>query len=105
MANEINILFAFALIMAFFSALILLGMPEEFQLFDSFDLTILIVEIVGVAGTCTLATGIPCAVAFLIASSYNIFDFVIVSNDLIKLLIFMPIFVVLTYILSRLARG
>jgi hypothetical protein len=102
---DYNIIFIFALLMAFFSALIILGLPEEYQLIDSFDLTLLTGELIAISGTCILATGIPCAIVFIATSVLNVFTFLIVNNDLISLLVFTPITVVITYLMSKLARG
>lgn len=102
---ELEYLLAFAFVLAFFGALIYLGIPEDLQLLDTFDLGILIVEITGIAGTCVIATGIPCAVAFVVASIYNIFNAVIVNQNFVQLFIMLPLSIGISYILSKLARG
>lgn len=105
MADELGYLLAFAFVLAFFGALIYLGIPEDLQLLDSFDLGTLILEITGIAGTCVIATGIPCAVAFVFASVYNIINAIIINNDFVNLFIMLPLSVGISYVLAKLARG
>ena len=104
MANLYFIL-AFGFILAFFSALIYLGLPEDLQLLNSVDLTIFSTEIVTVAGTCVIATGLPCAGIMIFWSFVNFYTFLIVSNELVKILIITPILLGVIYVIAELARG
>lgn len=104
MANY-NFILAFGLILSFCSALIYIGIPEDLQLLNDVDLTIFSTEIVTVAGTCVVATGIPCAAIMIFWSILNIYTFLVISSELAKLLIITPILLTVIYIISELARG
>jgi len=103
--GSMGFLTALSLILAFSTALITLGIPEDLQLLNKFDLTVLAFEITAIAGTCVVVTGLPCAVAFVGITIGNIVGLIVVNNELIKLLIFLPVTVILTYVLSKLARS
>ena len=103
--GSMGFLTALTLILAFSTALIVLQMPEELQLLNSFDLTILGGEIIAITGACVIISGAPCAIAFSLITVGNILGLIVVNNELVKLLIFLPVTVLLTYVLSKLARG
>jgi hypothetical protein len=73
----------------------------SFQIMNAFDFGLFVVEIIGVAGTCVLATGIPCAAAM---GFFGFTTFFIFSSTVFWI-IFTPITVVLAFIIARLARG
>lgn len=104
MSNDLNYIFAFVIVMIFFSALILLGMPEEFQLFTPVDLVVFTSEVGSIAGFCVVATGLPCAGAIAVWVLVDLLAYVI-TDQLIKLLISTPIMIMVIYILMKLARG
>jgi hypothetical protein len=88
-----------------FLALILLGMPEAYSFVNTFDLTLMSGEIIGVAGACVIATGLPCAGALAIFGLLNIVAFIVVADNIIKFVIFTPLTVVFIYLIAKLARG
>lgn len=102
--NEAGILFSILIFFGFLSAMSLF-LPEPLQFFTAFDFAGLGLGIVGVAGACAIATGIPCGVAIAIYSVYNFVQYYILSDSVLKLVIFLPISIMLIYIIMRIARG
>jgi hypothetical protein len=87
--------------LAFFTTQIAPRYPE-FSVLTGFDAIALIGGIVLIAGTCVVATGLPCAGALLLVNGVVFFS---VGNTLVALLIFTPLTITLSYVLSRLGRG
>lgn len=104
MAN-LSYIFAFGVLLSFFTGLIYLGLPEDLQIIGSTDLTVFGTEIVTVAGTCVIATGIPCATVMIFWGIVNIYTFLIVEFEIIKIFIITPILLGVIYVISELARG
>jgi len=92
-------------ILSFFAGMIYLGMPSEYQLLSGFDLGAIIIQLVGLGSACVIATGIPCAVALVIAGLFDI-TWLIISFDIIKLFIIMPMLIGFIWLLiTRIGRG
>jgi hypothetical protein len=79
--------------------------PKEYKIISPFDFTWFSVGILGVAGSCTIWSGIPCAAALAVFGIVSIFNYLVIAYDIVKLLIFMPVIVTLIYIVARLGRG
>lgn len=88
-----------------FLAFMMTIVPAEYQFINSFDFAYFGGSIIAIAGTCVVATGLPCAAALGIWGFVSIFEYIIVSGDWLKLLIFTPIVFSIIYVISRLARG
>ena len=74
----------------------------EFSIVTPLDFIIFTSSFIGIAGTCALVSGIPCAGALIV---FNVLTFFIAGNPLISTLIFIPLTVTLAYVISRLSRG
>lgn len=101
--SSVKVLFAIMLFVSFIgfiTAQIQATFPS-FQIMTGFDFAVFTVSLLGVAGTCAIVTGIPCAGAmgFFIFATFFIF-----SNPMLSVL-FAPITVVVAYIVARLGRG
>jgi len=102
MANtEIAFLIFILMFLSFLGLIQYLGGPQVISPFDYFWLA---GGIVGIAGTCVIATGIPCA-ASLIVFGLASFTKYLIFGDVYTMAMFVPLFVVLIYVVSRLARG
>lgn len=102
--TDIKYIFAFAVMFAFASALILAGGVEQFSILKGLDLAIFAGEITTITLACVVITGIPCAGVFGFWTMTNLLNYVL-TGELIKLILFAPLFVVLIFVLSKLARG
>jgi len=94
-------LFAFLSFLSFFSEIA----PKEYRFITLIDMLWLIGSFIGVAGACAVATGLPCAGALAVFSFLNIFQYIVVTNDVIKTLLFTPIVILMMYYAIRIARG
>ena len=110
--SDINFIYAFAVVMAFSSLLILAGLPEELQIIDTFDMTWLSGGIIGIATACAIGASVPvfggliCGGAVTVWGILGIWEYVIVSDEYIKLIVFTPIVIGLIYIISsKIVRG
>jgi hypothetical protein len=96
-------------LLAFISFLTLIsnlpGTPKEYQIVSPFDFVWFTGGVLGVAGSCTIWTGIPCAAALAVFGLVSIFNYLVVAYDIVKLLIFIPVIATLIYIIARLGRG
>lgn len=101
---DVKFIFGVVAMLAFFAYLNTL-LPAEYQFINTFDFAWLGGGIVGIAGTCVIATGLPCAVALGVFGFVSVWAYVIVSNEIIKLLVFTPILITVIYIVSKMARG
>jgi hypothetical protein len=79
-------------------------MPKEYQFLNAFDMVWFSGGIVGVAGSCAVATGLICAAALAIFGLTSMLAYIVFSLGWIKLLM-MPVVVIIAYIVMRLARG
>jgi hypothetical protein len=78
------------------------GMYPQFQGIQAFDFAYFGGAILGIAGACSISTGLVCGGALLF---FSVTGFFIVQNTLIYTMIFIPIALTVAYIISRLARG
>lgn len=104
MKGEVNWIFGLLVFLSFLGVMSLF-VPEGMKVMNLFDFAWLGTGIIGVAGACAIATGIPCAAALAIFGVATLLEYIVVSNSIIKVLIFLPIIVTLIYIVSRLGRG
>ena len=81
------------------------GTPSEYKIVEAFDFIWFTGGILGVAGACTVWTGIPCATALAAFAFLSIFNYLIITYDIVKLLIFTPLIATFIYIIARLGRG
>lgn len=96
----------FAIFMAFLTFIMSLpGFPSQYKFVNAFDFIWLTGGIIGVAGACAISTGIPCAGALAVWGFLGVFNYIIVSVEWVKLLVFTPIAVTLIFIIARLGRG
>jgi hypothetical protein len=79
--------------------------PIQFQVLSPFDFAFLGGSFIGVAGTCAIVTGIPCAVALVVFGAVSVLSQFITPVTWIKTLIFIPISMIMLYLAVRLARG
>lgn len=107
MANGTSELGFIIFISSFLSILtfLMLSLPEAMRFINIFDFAIFGGNIILVAGTCVIATGLPCAVGLGVFAVINIIQYILVENFIIKLLIFTPLTIGIIYVMSRLARG
>ena len=96
---------AFGGFLAFFGAMIFLGLPVEYQILSTFDFAFMTGSIIGISGACVIATGLPCAIALVVFGLISLFTYIIVSIEIIKLLIILPLIFTFIYIIARLGRG
>jgi hypothetical protein len=74
----------------------------EYQVLPAFDAVVMGGTFLGIAGTCVIATGLPCAGAIVIT---GLGGFFLVQNTVVFSLIFLPLALGLVYVVARLARG
>lgn len=74
----------------------------DIEVFSGFDVSIFVASILGVAGACVIATGLPCAAALVF---FNFLTFMTSGNGIIFSLILTPILATLGFIIAKLARG
>jgi hypothetical protein len=79
--------------------------PPDLKIISPFDFAWFTGGIISVAGACVIASGIPCAVALGVFGFISVWNYLIVSIEWVKLLIFTPLVVTLIYIISKLGRG
>jgi hypothetical protein len=105
MAWEAGIFFSIMVFMAFLTWIGTMT-PPEYQIISPFSFATLGASLIGVAGACAIATGLPCAGALAV---FGVFDmlaqYFTTTFDWVKLLIFTPISMLLLYLAIRLARG
>lgn len=112
-STELDFIIAFAFMLSFYGVLILFGLPSQYQFINAFDGIWLSGGMIGVSLACTLATGftlpiigaITCATATGIWAIAGIWTYIVVNNDVIKLIIFTPLTLGLIYVISKLIRG
>lgn len=86
---------------SFMSVLIVARYPQ-FAILSSFDMGFFTANIIIVAGTCVIATGLPCAAAL---AFFSFTQFFIVQNTVLYSLVFVPLTVTIAYVMARLGRG
>ena len=94
-------------VMAFVAVIVFIGTQvastyPEMQILTGFDAVVFSTSIIAIAGTCVIATGLPCAAALVF---FNAVTFFVVSNPIVAALIFMPITLGISIMLAHLARG
>lgn len=94
-------LFSFLGFLAFISSIV----PQEYRFITLIDLGWLMASFIGVAGACAVATGLPCAGALAVFSFVSLFQYIVITNDIIKTLFFTPIVMLIMYFAIRIARG
>jgi len=96
-------------LMVFFGFLSFLVMftdiPDNMKFFQPFDFAWWVGGIISVTGACVVWSGIPCAAAIAIWGLLTVFNYVVVTQEWLKLLIFTPIVVTMIYVVMKLARG
>ena len=93
------------LYLGFLAFLMNTDIPEELKVIKPFDFVWFAGGIVGVAGACTVVTGVPCPVALGLFTVGTFLNYVISQSSWIKFIIFLPIITTLIYIVARLGRG
>jgi len=114
-STELDFLLGISFMFSFFIALIIFGLPTQFQLLTGFDFAWFGGGIVAITTGCVVLTGIPCAI---LEASYGIITIMsyvglsalinpelITAIDIIKAFIMTPLSIALIYVISRLARG
>lgn len=102
MPFEVKVLISILGFLAFLGLINLLGGPK---ILDVFDFAWLAGGIITVAGSCVVATGLPCAGALAIFGFGSILKYLLVPSNPLFMAIFLPIFVLLIYIVAKLGRG
>lgn len=95
-----SILF-FIAVLGFFSTI----MPEEYKIMDVFDFAWLGGSFITIAGTCAIATGLPCAGALAIVGVITFWQYFVIKLEWFKTIIITPIIIILIYLAVRIARG
>jgi hypothetical protein len=96
----LTIMFFFAFL-GFMSAIL----PPPLRILSPFDFLWFGGGIIGVGAACGIVTGLGCTVALGIFGVVSLVAYLVVFVSWIKLLIFMPITIIIVYLISRLARG
>lgn len=96
----VSILF-FLAVLGFFSTIA----PSEFKVLEPFDFAWLGGSFIGIAGTCAIATGLPCAGALAVVGIVSLWKYFIVNVEWFKTIVITPILVILIYLAVRIARG
>jgi hypothetical protein len=99
-ANLLLSIMVFLAVLIFLTGFVVLSFPT-FIVITPFDFTIFGGSVIAVSGACVVATGIPCAVALV---GFGVLTFFTFSNPLLWV-IFIPLSVVLVYIIAKLGRG
>ena len=102
--SEMKYLFGVATFFAFLG-FINFYLPTYMQFFNAFDFAWFGAGILGVSGACVIASGIPCAGAIAIFGFGTIFNFIVVSEQWLTVLIFTPLAITLIYLIVKLGRG
>lgn len=105
-AYEWKFILFFAGMLSFFAGLIYLGLPQEYQLFTGFDLGLLGTNFIVVATGCGITTGIGCVVAMAFFGITTLLAYVVVSFEIIKIFVIVPLMITLIFIVAKLgSRG
>jgi hypothetical protein len=108
MRTETEILFGIIVTLAIIG-FVCAYLPEQFRILSNFDFIFLSGSIVGVSAACSIITGFGCVAALGIFAIANFILYFVIPNAstfaFIKPLIVIPITLIITYIVSRLARG
>jgi hypothetical protein len=81
------------------------GFPSSIKFISPFSTAFFTVGIPAIAGACTVATGLPCAVAINVYAVANLLIAYYSTNTLISLIIITPAMIGVIYAVSKLARG
>jgi hypothetical protein len=79
--------------------------PDSLKFFNLFDFVWFSGSIIGIAGSCVITTGLPCAVALTVFGIVTVWNYIIINVEWIKLIFFIPIIVTFIYIMAKLGRG
>jgi hypothetical protein len=79
--------------------------PAQYNIFGPFDFAFLGGSIVGVSGACAIVTGIPCAGALVVFGVVSFLNFIVFNHAILKELLIVPLVVLITYLMARLAKG
>jgi hypothetical protein len=79
--------------------------PSQMKFLSIESMGVFTLGIPAIAGTCVVATGIPCAVALGVYAFANLIIAFFSPNTLISLLIITPSTIGIIYIISKLGRG
>jgi hypothetical protein len=101
LSTEVEVLLFVLMVLSFLGLIQYLGAPQIISPFDFFWLA---GGMVTVTGACVISTGIPCAGALAIFGIAS-FTKYLLWGDVYTMAIFVPLFVVLIYIILRLGRG
>ena len=103
MTTEIRILMGIMFFVAFimFISVFIQASFPSFTIITPFNFGIFTGSIVGVAGTCMIISGIPCAGAMIF---FSFLTFIVFSNTVFWV-VFVPLIVIIGYIVARLGRG
>ncbi len=103
-STNVNFLVSISVFVGFISLVSLAAITQypEMAFIIGIDPAVFATELLVVAGTCVIATGIPCAGALIIFTTINVW---VATDPIIATLITAPLFVGLAYLVARLARG
>jgi hypothetical protein len=79
--------------------------PPEYAVVSPFNFVVLGGSFIGVAGSCAIATGLPCAVALVVFGLLNIIGLFVTGFSWLKTVLFIPLSMVILYLAIRIARG
>jgi hypothetical protein len=106
MTNETQLILTLLVFIAFLTFISNLpDTPEEYKIVTAFDFIWFTAGILGVAASCSIWTGIPCAAALAIFGLVSFFNYLVINYEIVKLLVFTPVIATLIYIVARLGRG
>ncbi|MEM5816006.1 MAG: hypothetical protein QXL14_03085 [Candidatus Aenigmatarchaeota archaeon] len=108
--NDVKFILTISLMYAFLIYLFnFTDIPDQFKFLTSWDYIWFAGGFVAIASACVVApslTGaVGCPVVLGAYSLMTVFNYIVVQNDIIKLLFFVPMIITFIYIISKLARG
>lgn len=102
--TETKFILAFMVFLSFLGFMSLY-LPEELQFIEPFDFIWFSGGIIGIGGACVITSGVPCAIALAIFGIGTVWQYIIVSQEWLTLLLFTPLVVTLIYLMTKLGRG
>ena len=79
--------------------------PPDFKIMNPFDFAWFTTGIIGVSSACVIFSGVPCAGALAVWGLLTVLQYLILTADWLKLLIFTPLSAIIIYIVAKLGRG
>jgi len=104
MAYEIDYLASIVFFLSIF-AFVDIYAPASWGLLSPFNYFTMIGTMVGVAGACSIFTGLACGLALGVATIAQAVGILATGNSFVQFFIFIPIQVIFAYLLVRISKG